>query len=132
MKIGFNKSMAVKIRAVLRMLSVIALMFVILFVSTGRWDYWQGWLYLLLWIYFDLGHRAIIPSELIQERNTLGIAGTKKWDYVIYVSIILLSYIIPSCCCFGWMALSLDRQFPPMGKCSGICVDFPWIFLNEL
>jgi len=96
-KIGFDKnmSMVIKIRVILGVIIDNGLMFVVLFISTGRWDYWHGWLYFLLWVYFDLCHRAIIPSELIQERNKLVTAGTKKWDYVFYAIYTPLGFIIP-------------------------------------
>ncbi len=96
MKIGFdqNMSMVVKIRAILRVIISLGLMFAILFISAGRWDYWYGWAYFLLHTYVVSFTWLIIPSELVQERTKPG-AGTKKWDYVFYAFYIPLTYIIP-------------------------------------
>jgi protein-S-isoprenylcysteine O-methyltransferase Ste14 len=96
MKIGFDKnmSMVVKIRAVIRVISSNGLVFVILFRSAGRWDYWHGWVFFLLHVYVTLFSWLIIPSDLLQERTTPG-PGTKKWDHVFYAFYIPLTYIIP-------------------------------------
>ncbi len=96
MKIGFEKNMSIymKFRAILRPVTSIILIFVILFISTGRWDYWQGWIFFLLWIYNSLFTWILIPSEVVKERTKIN-PGTKKWDILIYITIILLSYIIP-------------------------------------
>ena len=95
MKIGFdqNMSMEVKIRAVIRVIFSIGLMFVILFGSVGRWDYWHGWVFFLLHIYVTLFSWLIIPSELLQERTKPG-PGTKEWDYIFFIFFSLL-YITP-------------------------------------
>jgi len=95
MKIGFDKnmSMGVKIRAVIRVIFSIGLMFVILFGSVGRWDYWHGWAFFLLHIYVTLFSWLIIPSELLQERTKPG-PGTKEWDYIFFIFFSLL-YITP-------------------------------------
>jgi protein-S-isoprenylcysteine O-methyltransferase Ste14 len=96
MKIGFdqNMSMVVKIRAVLRVIISIGLMFAIIFGSAGRWNYWHGWVYFLSHIYAVLFTWLIIPSELVQERIKPG-PGGKKWDYVFYIFDVPLIYIIP-------------------------------------
>ena len=96
MKIGFdeNTSLFMKFRAILRPVTSIILIFVILFISTGRWDYWQGWIFFLLWIYNSLFTWILIPSEVVKERTKIN-PGTKKWDIIIYFSIIFLSYIVP-------------------------------------
>ena len=96
MKIRFDKntSMNIKIRVILELIYFIGSMFAVVFLSAGRWDYWQGWLYFLLWVYVHLFNSFFIPSELIKERSKIN-AGTKKWDIVIYVFIALLGYIIP-------------------------------------
>jgi protein-S-isoprenylcysteine O-methyltransferase Ste14 len=95
MKIGFdqNMSMVVKIRAILRVIISIGLMFVILFGSAGRWDYWHGWIFFLLHIYVTMFAWLIIPSELLQERTKPG-PGTKEWDYIFFIFFSLL-YITP-------------------------------------
>jgi protein-S-isoprenylcysteine O-methyltransferase Ste14 len=96
MKIGFdqNISMVVKIRVIVRAILFIGLMFAVLFISAGRWDYWYGWTFFLLWIYGYLFQSIIIPSELVQERFKSG-AGTKKWDYIFHALFLPLVFIIP-------------------------------------
>ena len=53
MKIGFDKntSMNIKIRVISEMIFFIGSMFAVVFLSEGRWDYWQGWLYFLLCVF---------------------------------------------------------------------------------
>ena len=96
MKIGFDQdiSLIVKLRATSRVVSGVILMFAIPFISAGRWDYWHGWVYLLLWIYVELFSWLIVPSDLVQERIKPG-PGTKKWDYVFFAFFLPLTYIIP-------------------------------------
>jgi len=86
--------MIITVRAIFRVLFSIGLMFAILFRSAGRWDYWNGWVFLLLHIYVTLCGWLIIPSELIQERTKPG-PGTKEWDHVFYAFYLPLVYIIP-------------------------------------
>jgi len=96
MKIGFDQNMdgMIKIRATSRVVSGVLLMFAILFISAGRWNYWHGWVYLLLWIYVELFTWLIVPSRLLQERIKPS-PGTKKWDYVFLAFFLPLTYIIP-------------------------------------
>jgi len=74
------------------------LFFVILFISAGRIDYWQGLIYLIIYlIMFLLNYTVIrIDSELLIERSKPG-EGTKKWDKTILGFLFLLTismYII--------------------------------------
>ena len=97
MKIGFDENMStfIKILIILRAITSFGLVFALIFLSAGRWDYWQGWLYFLLWIYLYLFNWIIIPSELVKERAKIN-TGTKKWDQILtYVIAIPLTYIIP-------------------------------------
>ncbi len=83
-----------KFRAILKPVISIILIFIILFISTWHWDYWQGWVFFLLWIYNSLFTWILIPSEVVKERMKIN-PGTKKWDTIIYITIMLLSCIIP-------------------------------------
>lgn len=60
------------------------LFFVILFISAGRIDYWQGLVYLAIGlIMFILNYTVLrIDPELLKERSGPG-EGTKKWDKII-------------------------------------------------
>jgi protein-S-isoprenylcysteine O-methyltransferase Ste14 len=85
----------IKIRAIIRVLFSLGLMFAILFKSAGRWDYWHGWAYFLFWTFLVLFNWVIIPSELVQERIQPG-PDAKKWDYLYFFLVFVpLSYIIP-------------------------------------
>ena len=95
MRIGFdqNMSMVLKIRVILGAIISLGLMFAVLFISAGRWDYWHGWVYFLLHIYVTLFAWLIIPSELVQERTNPG-PGTKEWDYIFLAVYGLLYFVI--------------------------------------
>ncbi len=58
--------------------------FFILFLSAGRANYWQGWVYVIIsLIMFILGYTLLKPeSDLLDERNKPG-EGTKEWDKII-------------------------------------------------
>jgi protein-S-isoprenylcysteine O-methyltransferase Ste14 len=58
--------------------------FLILFLSAGRLDYWQGLIYVLLGLVMSvLNYTALKPdSELLKERAKPG-DGAKKWDKVL-------------------------------------------------
>jgi protein-S-isoprenylcysteine O-methyltransferase Ste14 len=58
--------------------------FLVLFVSAGRVDYWQGLIYLILGlIMFILNYTAFKPDpDLLAERSNT-VAGSKKWDKLI-------------------------------------------------
>jgi protein-S-isoprenylcysteine O-methyltransferase Ste14 len=58
--------------------------FLILFVSAGRINYWQGLIYVLIGlIMFSLNYTILrIDSELLTERSKPG-SGTPKWDKLI-------------------------------------------------
>ena len=60
------------------------LFFIILFISAGRIDYWQGLIYVFIGlIMFLLNYTVLqIDSELLNERSKPG-EGTKQWDKVI-------------------------------------------------
>ena len=60
------------------------LFFIIIFISAGRIDYWQGLIYVIIGlIMFLLNYTVLrIDSELLNERSKPG-EGTKKWDKTI-------------------------------------------------
>ncbi len=60
------------------------LFFVIIFISAGRINYWQGLIYLSIGlIMFLLNYTVLqIDTELLKERSKPG-EGTKKWDKII-------------------------------------------------
>lgn len=96
MKSGSDKGMTMSVKAltVVRAVCMFGLMLVVIFISAGRWDYWQGWLYFVLWIYIYLFNFVIVPSGQAQERFTIR-AGTKKWDNVIVAFFLLSAFLIP-------------------------------------
>jgi protein-S-isoprenylcysteine O-methyltransferase Ste14 len=58
--------------------------FIIIFISAGRIDYWQGLIYVIIGlIMVSLNYTVLrIDSELLNERSKPG-EGTKKWDKTI-------------------------------------------------
>ena len=60
-------------------------MFGLLFLSAGRWDYWQGWLYIGISVVILLLMAVWLSpqAELIEERLHPG-AGMKEWDKVYF------------------------------------------------
>lgn len=58
--------------------------FLVLFVSAGRWDYWQGLVYLAIGlVMFFLSYTVLRPDPgLMDERSKAG-EGAKKWDKTI-------------------------------------------------
>ena len=60
------------------------LFFIIIFISAGRIDYWQGQIYVIIGlIMFVLQYTVLqIDSDLLKERSKPG-EGTKKWDKTI-------------------------------------------------
>ena len=60
------------------------LFFIILFISAGRIDYWQGLIYVIIGLVMFLLNSTVlrIDSELLEERSKPG-EGAKKWDKTI-------------------------------------------------
>lgn len=72
--------------------------FAIIFISAGRIDYWQGWLYVSIgFIMFVLNYTVLrLDSELLEERKKPG-KESKKWDKTILglsFLVTILMYII--------------------------------------
>ena len=60
------------------------LFFIIIFISAGRIDYWQGLIYVIIGIIMFVFQYTVlrIDPELLKERSKPG-EGTKKWDKAI-------------------------------------------------
>jgi protein-S-isoprenylcysteine O-methyltransferase Ste14 len=73
-----------KLQLLLKSVSVAFLFFIILLISAGRLDYWQGWLYISMNIIMNLMtfFAARSNPDLINERLKPG-EGTKNWDKII-------------------------------------------------
>jgi protein-S-isoprenylcysteine O-methyltransferase Ste14 len=67
------------------------LFFLILFVSAGHIDYWQGWIYVIIGLVMSTISYTVlrVDTELLNERSKPG-EGAKKWDK----SILGLSFLI--------------------------------------
>lgn len=96
MQIGFDESATTGliVQVVLRAALSIGLMLAVLFIPAARWDYWHGWVYLILFVYVYLFNWILVPSELLKERFKPG-PGTKKWDYVFHALHFPLAYATP-------------------------------------
>lgn len=72
-------------RIVLRALLGFVVIIVLVFGSAGRWDYWQGWVYLFLALIAMAMMWIVLPkdSDLVEERLHPG-EGMKGWDRVYF------------------------------------------------
>ncbi len=99
-----NLQWRVILRASLGLLAVL----VLVFGSAGRWEYWQGWLYLLL-VLISMGLMWLIlpqDSTLVAERLNPG-AGMKGWDrlyFALSTPLYLIAVIVAGLDVgrFGW------------------------------
>lgn len=69
-------------KLILKSLTFIILIIVVVFISAGRLDYWQGWAYVGLNIVFLLLAYLTLSSDLIQERLEPE-KGVEKWDRLL-------------------------------------------------
>ncbi len=64
---------------------LVLLMAAALFISVWRWDWWNAWVYLGLYLTY-LGYNMVVllgrHKELVEERSQIG-EGAKNWDKVI-------------------------------------------------
>ncbi len=64
---------------------LVLLMAAALFISVWRWDWWNAWVYLGLYLAY-LGYNMVVllgrHKELVEERSQIG-EGAKSWDKVI-------------------------------------------------
>src|SRR5512137_390198 len=70
----------------------------VLFISAGRMDYWQGWLYTSISIFSVLLNSLMLinSKELAEERSAVK-AGTKSWDKKILglsAVTLIITYIV--------------------------------------
>lgn len=65
-------------------LAVSLFLFLALFISAGRINYWQGWLYVSMNLFMTLMTVLLSTgdTELMSERSNPG-KGTKKWDKIL-------------------------------------------------
>ncbi len=106
-----NKTLYIKIRAIEKVLISVGIMFLILFIVTKRFDYWQGWIYFGLFFYLDVLIWVVVPKDLRQERILIK-PDSKKWDLPIYYITAFLSYIIPLVAALDGGRNHWSGQFP--------------------
>lgn len=93
MEVVFQKFTTLKtIKLIIKNLGGTFLLFLALFISSGRINYWQGWLFLSLNILITvIGYLSLKDTELIKERFKPG-PGTKWWD-LLFMVLSLPTYI---------------------------------------
>jgi protein-S-isoprenylcysteine O-methyltransferase Ste14 len=75
-----------KMKLLIKQLTGTFVFFLILFISAGRLDYWQGWAYVaigLIMLFVSLTVLRVDP-ELMKERSKPG-EGVKKWDKLLLI-----------------------------------------------
>jgi protein-S-isoprenylcysteine O-methyltransferase Ste14 len=86
-----------RLQIVLRSLAAPLVITVLLMVSAGRWDYWEGWLYILLNLVIMAANLVILRGspDLVEERLTPG-KGMKSWDlaYLIISTLLYLASLV--------------------------------------
>lgn len=85
MKNDANQKEKLGIKLVLKSLSIFIVFIIITFVTAGRLDYWQGWVFNGLNIFFILITYIVLidRKDLIKERLKPG-KGMKQWDRIYY------------------------------------------------
>jgi protein-S-isoprenylcysteine O-methyltransferase Ste14 len=80
-----NQNEKLGIKLVLKSLSIFIILIAVTFITAGRLDYWQGWIFNGLNIFFILVTYIVLidRKDLIKERLKPG-KGMKKWDRVYY------------------------------------------------
>ena len=81
-----NRKEKLGIKLVLKSISIFIVFIIITFISAGRLDYWQGWVFNGLNILFILLTFIVLidRKDLIKERLKPG-EGMKQWDRIYYV-----------------------------------------------
>jgi len=97
------------VRAVVRLLAAIAILPLILFLCAGRWDWWQGWVYVGLGLFFTFASRLILlrlnPSLITERAHSLDAKDTKPWDRVLVPIITMFGPLVV------WIVAGLDRRW---------------------
>ena len=80
---------------IIKHLSGTILFFLVLFISAGRIDYWQGWIYVIIGlVMFTVSYTVLrVDNELMNERSKPG-EGTKKWDKLLLGLSFLITLIM--------------------------------------
>lgn len=80
---------------------------VVLMVSAGRWNWWEGWVYVVIFLAFDLATAWVVipndPSLLIERSRSH--PGVKAWDKVIMP---LAAGILPL---ISWIIAGMDNRW---------------------
>lgn len=72
-------------RRLVQIVFLFLLQAVLLFASVGRWDWWNAWAYIGLYLAFLVFNAAVLlgkHKDLVEERSRIG-EGAKGWDKVI-------------------------------------------------
>ena len=103
-----NQNEKFGIKLVLKSVSILIVLIIITFITAGRIDYWPGWVFNGLNIFFIILAYVILldRKDLIKERLKPG-KGMKKWDKIYYaistpIFFIILIFSILDAGRFGW------------------------------
>jgi protein-S-isoprenylcysteine O-methyltransferase Ste14 len=97
------------LRAAVRLLMAIAILPLVLFVCAGRWDWWQGWVYVGLGLLFTAISRLLVallnPSLIAERAHALEARDTKPWDKVLVPVVTLFGPLVV------WVVAGLDARW---------------------
>lgn len=81
-----NSKKTIQAQIWIRPIIVTLVMIVVIFLSAGRLNYWQGWIFNLLFIFFLIITIIALRDkpELITERQKPG-EGMKPWDKILFI-----------------------------------------------
>jgi len=103
-----NQNEKFGIKLVLKSVSILIVLIIITFITAGRIDYWPGWVFNGLNIFFIILAYVILldRKDLIKERLKPG-KGMKKWDKIYYaistpIFFIISIFSILDAGRFGW------------------------------
>jgi protein-S-isoprenylcysteine O-methyltransferase Ste14 len=94
---------------IIRSIITIAVMIGVLFLSAGRWDWWEGWVYCAFTLIILIGSRAVMfandPDMIVERMAAADEENVKPWDKFFVPVIALITPLIT------WIIVGLDKRF---------------------
>jgi hypothetical protein len=111
-----NTKPSVTPRLIIALLAIIVIAPLLPLLITGRWDWWEAWVYALIYILGFIISRALAarhhPDLLAERARMTGHADTKEWDKTLSPLVGLVPMLIPLLAGLdarlGWSQITLD------------------------